>query len=115
MLKHGRDSLSKGDIVKKMQTYLKESELKIELSNEMIREVLDSFLEVYKQSLLESPRIEIRNFGVMTSELFKGRTITHPVTKERAIASPYYKLTFKPNASFKRRLREKAKQEVQKT
>ena len=112
MLKPGRDSLSKHDIVKKMQAFLKENNL--ELTNGVVKQVLDAFLEVYKQSLLESPRIEIRNFGVMSSELFKGRTILHPTTGKPALASPYYKLTFRPNASFKKQLRQKAKLEVQK-
>ena len=110
MLKHGRDSLSKKDIVKKMQAYLKEDNL--ELTNPVVKQVLDAFLEVYKLSLLETPRIEIRDFGVMTIRLFKGRVIRHPVTGEEELASPHYKISFKPNAAFKKRLRKKAMEEV---
>ena len=107
----GRDSLSRRDIVKKMQEeHLRE----LGLTNKQVTEVLNAFLETYKDSIVENKRVEIRNFGVINSELVKGRVITHPETKEVLPASPYYRLAFKPSASFKELLKEKAIKEAQK-
>lgn len=106
----GRESLSRKEIVKQMQEqYL----TKLGLSNKIVTEVLNAFIEVYKHSIIENKRVEIRNFGVVNSELVKGRVISHPETGEDIPASPYYRLALKPSASFKKKLREKAKIEVQ--
>jgi len=105
----GRDSLARREIVKQMQ---KEHLKELGLTNKMITEVLNAFLEVYKDSILNNKRVEIRNFGVMNSELVRGRLISHPETKEQTIASPYYRLAFKPSATFKDKLKQKAKKEA---
>ena len=107
----GRDSLARREIVKRMQERHLES---LGLSNKVITEVLNAFIEVYKEAILESQRVEIRNFGVLESKLVKGRLITHPETNEEVPASPYYRIAFKPSAAFRDSLRQKAKQEVQK-
>lgn len=107
----GRDSLARREIVKKMQDeHLKD----LGLSNKVVMEVVNAFIEVYKDCIVENKRVEIRNFGVINSELIKGRVISHPETGEELAASPYYRLAFKPSASFKEKLRMKAKKEVQK-
>jgi nucleoid DNA-binding protein len=105
----GRESLARKEIVRRMQKqYLK----KLGLDNKTITEIVNAFMEVYKECIVESKRVEIRNFGVINSELVRGRLITHPETKERTIAAPYYRLTFKPSAAFKKQLRTRAKKEV---
>lgn len=107
----GRDSLARREIVKLMQKDLKE----LGLTNKVITEVLNVFLEVYKEAVLNNKRVEIRNFGVMNSELVRGRLINHPETKEQTIASPYYRLAFKPSATFKDQLKQRAKKEASET
>jgi len=106
----GRKSLSRQDIVKKMQEDLRD----LVLTNKVVTQVLNAFINVYKESILEAERVEIRNFGVMNSRLMRGMPINHPETKEELLASPYYKIGFKPSRSFRALLLEKAKKEVQK-
>ena len=107
----GRESLSRKDIVKKMQDdHIKD----LGLSNKVVTQVLNAFIEVYKESILKSDRVEIRNFGVINSRLMRGMPISHPETKEELLASPYYRLTLKPSATFREALIKKAKKEVQK-
>lgn len=84
------------------------------LSNRTVTQVLNAFIEVYKQSIIEAERVEIRNFGVMNSRLMRGMPINHPETKEELLAPPYYRIAFKPSRAFKKSLAEKAKKEVQK-
>ena len=108
--KPGRDSLSKYDIVKEMQKHIKD----IGLTNKVVLKVLEAFMEVYKESIIDNPRVEIRGFGILSKELVKGRIIKHPETGEEAIASPYYKLSFAASKKFRERLRNKAKADIQK-
>lgn len=106
----GRDSLARREIVKQMQKkHLKH----LGLSNKTLTDILNAFMDVYKDSIVENKRVEIRNFGVMSSELIRGRIIHHPETKEPTIAAPYYRVSFKPSAAFKSLLKEKAKKEAQ--
>ena len=104
----GRESLARREIVKKMQKQLKH----LGVDSKTLTEILNTFLEVYKESILENKRVEIRNFGIINSELVRGRLVTHPETKERTIAAPYYRIAFKPSAAFKKQLRDRAKKEA---
>jgi len=108
----GRESLARREIVKQMQ---KEHLSELGLSNKTVTEVLNAFVAVYKDAILNNKRVEVRNFGVMNSELVRGRLINHPETKEQTIASPYYRLAFKPSAIFKEKLKARAKQEASET
>jgi nucleoid DNA-binding protein len=105
----GRESLARREIIKQMQ---KEHLKDLKLSNKVLTEIVNAFIETYKDSIIKNKRVEIRNFGVMNSELIKGRIISHPETKEATISAPYYRLAFKPSATFKRLLRERAKKEA---
>ena len=106
----GRDSLSRKELVDKMQEHIES----LGLSNKTVSEVVEAFFTVYKQTVLENKRVEIRNFGIMTTELVRGRIIKHPETREQTIAPPYYRLAFKPSSAFKKLLKQKAKNEVTK-
>lgn len=107
----GRESLARRDIVKKMRDgHLKD----LGLSNKVLTQVVNAFIETYKDCILENKRVEIRNFGVINSELVRARQIKHPETGEVLPASPYYRLAFKPSAAFKEQLKAKALKEVQK-
>lgn len=106
----GRDSLSRKDIILQMQKHITD----LGLTNKVVGEVLNAFIEVYKECIIDNTRVEIRNFGVINSTLIKGRIIVHPETKEELPASPYYRLAFTPSASFKGLLREKALKDAQK-
>lgn len=107
----GRESLARRDIVKKMQQeHLKD----LGLSNKILTQVVNAFIETYKEAILEHKRVEIRNFGVINSELVRARQIKHPETGEILPASPYYRLSFKPSAAFREQLKAKALKEVQK-
>lgn len=104
----GRDSLSRKQLLDKIKLSLKDSNV----STKTITEVIEAFFKVYKEAVLENKRVEIRNFGIMTTELVRGRIIKHPETKEQTIAPPYYRLAFKPSSGFKKLLKQKAKKEV---
>ena len=107
----GRESLSRREIVRRMQDdYLDD----LGLTNKIVTQVMNAFIEVYKECVLENKRVEIRNFGVLQRELLKGREIKHPETGELIPARPYYRIAFKPSASFKELLKQKAKEEAQK-
>jgi nucleoid DNA-binding protein len=107
----GRPSLSKKEIIKKMKKHLTD----VTITNKVMEKIIDAFLLAYKDSILENHRVEIRNFGVIRAELVRGRLISHPETKESTVASPYYKITFKPSATFKEALRARAKKEASET
>lgn len=106
----GRPSLSRKDIVSRMQGKLEH----LGLTNKLVGEVLEAFLDTYKECVIENERVEIRHFGVMQSSLVKGRIINHPETKEQVIAEPHYRIRFIPSQLFRQALREKAKVEVTK-
>lgn len=108
----GRDSLSKKEIVTRMK---KEYLSDLSISKKVLERIVDAFLHAYKESILENNRVEIRNFGVIKAELVRGRIINHPETKEATVASPYYKITFKPSSTFKEALRARAKKEAAET
>ena len=107
----GRESLTRKEIVQRMQVQLDD----LGLSNKMLNRILNAFLEVYKESMLDSDRIEIRGFGIMKSQLIKGREIRHPETQETIPAEPYYRISFIPSQSFRDKLKERAKEEVVRT
>lgn len=105
-----RDSFSRKQLFEKIKEQLKQTDI----SMKTISDVMEAFFESYKEAVLENKRVEIRNFGIMTSELVRGRIINHPETRRQTIAAPYYKLIFKPSSKFKKLLKQKAKKEVTK-
>jgi nucleoid DNA-binding protein len=110
--KPGRESLCKKDIIREIQ---QNDHVKYyKLNRKMVDAVILAFIEVLKKELLESDRIEIRTLGIINSELVLGRILKHPETKEETVASPYYRHKFKPCASFRRAMKEKAKNEAAK-
>jgi nucleoid DNA-binding protein len=82
------------------------------IPKKVLSKVVDAFILAYQDAILQSNRVEIRGFGVLSAVLVRGKIISHPETKEQTVASPYYRITFKPSASFKEAMREKAKKEA---
>lgn len=106
----GRKSLTRKQITEEMQLDLKDLGLSIQVLNK----VLNAFIEVYKESILDNERVEIRGFGIMKSELIRGRLISHPETGEQVVAAPYYRISFIPSQSFRSKLKARAKVEASK-
>jgi nucleoid DNA-binding protein len=106
----GRKSLTRKQIIEEMQVDLKN----LNLPNKLLNDVLNAFFEVYKEAILDNERVEIRGFGIMKSELIRGRLISHPETGEQVVAAPYYRISFIPSQSFRTKLKSRAKVEASK-
>lgn len=106
----GRKSLTRKQITEQMQEHLKD----LGLPNKIVSRVLGAFLEVYKEAILENERVEIRGFGIVKSELIRGRLISHPETGEQVVAAPYYRISFIPSQAFRDKLKSRAKVEASK-
>jgi len=84
------------------------------LSNRLVLEVVEAFIETYKEAILTHKRVELPGFGTIRREFMKGRLLVHPKFKGEAIVSPYYRISFRPTKDFKLALKELAIEEVKK-
>lgn len=110
--KRNRKVFSKKDLIKIMQ----EKHLSdLGLSNRFLSGIVDSFLEAYKEAILTNKRVELAHFGTIRRELMKGKILRHPSSRVESIASPYYRMSFKPTRELRDLLRAKALEEIKKT
>ena len=89
---------NKSDIVRRIS-------YKVNLSNDELKIILDSFIDVVTEMLKEPKdriHLEIRNFGSFDIMPTKQRTnARNPKSKEQIIIPARKKITFKPSKSIK--------------
>lgn len=105
-------NITKADIVKVMKDKYPNI---CDLPFKDLQNIVDCFLEEYLNTIINKKRVELRNFGVMRATLIRGKLINHPTTKEEAISTPHYRLSFTPSKKLKEKLNQKARQDVKKS
>ena len=93
-----KKSYNKSDIIKR-------ASYKLNIPNEELKIIFDSFMNVVSSMLKESNdriHVEIRNFGSFDVIPTNSRTnARNPLSKEKIIIPPRKKLTFKPSKNIK--------------
>ena len=93
-----KKSYNKSDIIKR-------ASYKMNISNDELKIIFDSFINVMVDMLKESKdriHIEIRNFGSFDVTPTNSRSnARNPLSKEKIIIPPRKKLTFKPSKNIK--------------
>ena len=93
-----KKSYNKSDIIKR-------ASYKINISNDELKIIFDSFMNVIVDMLKESEdiiHIEIRNFGSFDVTPTNSRSnARNPLSKEQIIIPPRKKISFKPSKNIK--------------
>ncbi len=72
------------------------------LDKTMVKEVVDSFLEVLTKNLSENRRVELRRFGVFETRRINAKKARNPRTGQEVIVPKKDKIIFKPSKIFKK-------------
>jgi integration host factor subunit beta len=90
--------VTKKEIVKQISERIGLTQLK---TKEIVQQTFDAIIE----TLLETGRIELRNFGVFEVKRRKARKARNPRTNERVDVPPKNVVTFKPGKEMEDRVR----------
>ncbi len=69
-------------------------------------EIVDTFIDYIKNSLVQHEDVVIRDFGKFTTKLRDARTARNPQTGETIEVPAKYALTFKPTSTLKAEINE---------
>jgi nucleoid DNA-binding protein len=90
--------VTKKEIVKQIADRIGLTQLK---TKDIVQQTFDAIVE----TLLETGRIELRNFGVFEVKMRKARKARNPRTGERVDVEPKKVVTFKPGKEMEERVR----------
>jgi nucleoid DNA-binding protein len=94
----GEEPVTKKEIVKQISERLGLPQLK---TKEIVQQTFDAIVE----TLLETGRIELRNFGVFEVKQRKARKARNPRTGDKVDVPPKNVVTFKPGKEMEERVR----------
>src|SRR5881227_1477272 len=94
----GEEPVTKKEIVKQISERLSLPQLK---TKEIVQQTFDAIVE----TLLETGRIELRNFGVFEVKQRKARKARNPRTGDKVDVPPKNVVTFKPGKEMEERVR----------
>src|SRR6476620_3889089 len=94
----GEEPVTKKEIVKQISDRLGLPQLK---TKEIVQQTFDAIVE----TLLETGRIELRNFGVFEVKQRKARKARNPRTGDKVDVPPKNVVTFKPGKEMEERVR----------
>src|SRR3954468_12359427 len=94
----GEEPVTKKEIVKQISERLGMPQLK---TKEIVQQTFDAIVE----TLLETGRIELRNFGVFEVKQRKARKARNPRTGDKVDVPPKNVVTFKPGKEMEERVR----------
>src|SRR4051795_12621068 len=97
----GEEPVTKKEIVKQISERLGLPQLK---TKEIVQQTFDAIVE----TLLETGRIELRNFGVFEVKQRKARKARNPRTGDKVDVPPKNVVTFKPGKEMEERVRNMA-------
>ena len=79
--------------------------MKIQTTKKIIQDIVESFLEQVKESLVQSKTIELRGFGTFELRLRKGKAAArNPKTGEQVSVAPHYVAAFRSGRDLKNSL-----------
>src|SRR5881227_627151 len=95
----GEEPVTKKEIVKQISERLGLPQLK---TKEIVQQTFDAIVD----TLIETGRIELRNFGVFEVKQRKARKARNPRTGQRVDVPPKNVVTFKPGKEMEERVRQ---------
>ena len=76
--------------------FVEKISLRTGISSYIVKRVLSSFFSEFSESLKRGERIELRNWGIFSIKVRKGRIGRNPKTGEPVSIAPKKKVKFKP-------------------
>lgn len=77
------------------------------LPTRTVRRLLANFMQMLREDLVETGRVEIRGFGVFGLQTRPAHTVRHPKTKKRIKIGEKKEVRFRSSVAIRRRLNPK--------
>jgi len=100
--------VTKKDIVRIISEQLDQTQL-------LTKEIVQKTFDVIINTLVETGRIELRNFGVFEVKRRAARTARNPRTGQEVQVDEKFVVTFKPGKEMEQQVQEKTRKRVKKT
>ena len=100
--------MTKKDIVRIISEQLDQTQL-------LTKEIVQKTFDVIINTLVETGRIELRNFGVFEVKRRAARTARNPRTGQEVQVDEKFVVTFKPGKEMEQQVQEKTRKRVKKT